>query len=461
MCSRISIQIRLRHTHFKPYLISSVVILLGVFFICGCVTTVEYVGGIQINEADQDDWAKTLKSTGMNTAQVTAYTKQGAWNSDHLWWNDEDTTHILNEIRALKANKMNVTMVLRVALQHSFEENRYKWHGMIYPTSQEQKDEWFYRYGYFVELWAKLCEREGVDVLAIASEMNALTETEQIDSLPPLIDYFSSEQKQLHHELKIVPHAERLRRHNMWEYGRHVDTNIRSYLLSKIESNIAWAEEAFHTAQPNAIERINHDRMYLDSVWRGIINNARMHYSGKITMAANFDSYQDVSFWDAFDFIGINAYFALRKVHPHSTSDASLYAELKNGWRGVFASISSVKTQKRLYDKPIYFTEIGYTQKEGCTLAPWGGEGYTLLSEDGIDSLIIWKEAHDKPSERIMAMDALYDVVNREKIPLIGLNYWKLTSHAYHKGYEPFMLYINKKEEDGLQSSIARFLKKK
>lgn len=444
-------------TYSKPHIFSFAA-LLGILLILGCTTTTKYVGGIQINEANQDEWAKTLKSVGMNTAQVTAYAKQGAWNSDHLWWDDEDTTHILNEIRALKANKVKVTMVLRVALQHSFDENMYKWHGMIYPTSQAQKNEWFYRYAYFVEMWAKLCEREGVDVLAISSEMNALTATEQIDSLPPLIEYFSNRDKQLDRELKIVPHAERLLQHNLWEYGRQVDTNIREYLLSEIESNVAWTTEAFHTDQPNAIELINKDRKYLDSVWRSIIHNARRFYSGNITMAANFDSYHEVSFWDELDFLGINAYFSLRNVHRQPLSEETLYQELTEGWNKVFSDISSFKLRKNLPDKPIYFTEIGYTQKGGCTLAPWGGEGYTLLSENTIDSLIIWKEVPDKPSERIMAMDALYEVVQTNRIPLVGLNYWKLTSHAYHEGYEPFMLYINKEEKDELQSSIARFL---
>lgn len=441
----------------KLTLASSFFALIAFFLLFGCTTT-EYVGGIQINEADQDDWAKTLKASGMNTAQVTAYAKQGAWNTDHLWWDSDDTTHILNEIRALKANKVKVTMVLRVALQHSYEGNMFKWHGMIYPTSKEQKDEWFYRYGYFIEMWAKLCEREGVDVLAIASEMNALTATEQVDSLPPLIEYFSNREKQLYREMKIVPYEEQLRKHDLWEYGRKVDTNIREYLLSEIESNIEWTRETCHTDQENYLELINEDRKYLDSVWRSMIVNARKYYSGKITMAANFDSYHEVSFWDELDFLGINAYFSLRSLHQQPISDELLYEDLSKGWSEVFSTVSEFKAKNGLDDMPIYFTEIGYTRKERCTLAPWGGEGYTLVSENNVDTLIIWKEAPDKPTEHIMAMDALYEVVKKEGIPLVGLNYWKLTSHAYHEGYEPFMLYINKKEQDGLQSSISQFL---
>ena len=272
--------------------------IIVLFFIASSCRTTQYVGGIQINEASQDDWAKTIKASGMNTAQVTAYAKQGAWNSDHLWWDDNDTTHILHEIRALKSHKIKVVMVLRVALQHEYDGNMFKWHGMIYPTSKDHMNEWFFRYNYFVEMWAKLCEREGVDVLAIASEMNALTATQQIDSLPVLIEYFSNQEKQLQHELKIVPFEDQLRQHDLWEYGQQVDANIEPYLLARIESNINWTNEAFRTDQANSIELINQDRRYLDSTWRNIISNARNHYKGKLTMAANFDSYHEVSFWD-------------------------------------------------------------------------------------------------------------------------------------------------------------------
>ena len=93
-----------------------------------------------------------------------------------------------------------------------------------------------------------------------------------------------------------------------------------------------------------------------------------------------------------------------------------------------------------------------------CTIAPWGGEGYTLLSNNEFDTLMIWKNAPEKLDERIMALNALHHVVKQKKIPLIGINYWKLTSHAYHDGYEPFMLYINENETDQLQSALTQFL---
>jgi len=156
-------------------------------------TQTKYVGGIQINEASQEEWAKTLKACGMNSAQVTAYAKQGMWNTDQLWWEHTDTINAIKQIRALKSEGIHVTLVLRVALQHSYETNESKWHGMIYPNTKERKERWFYRYNYFVQVWAKLCEREGVEVFAISSELNAMNATKQILELPELVQYFAHE----------------------------------------------------------------------------------------------------------------------------------------------------------------------------------------------------------------------------------------------------------------------------
>ena len=57
-----------------------------------------------------------------------------------------------------------------------------------------------------------------------------------------------------------------------------------------------------------------------------------------------------------------------------------------------------------------------------------------------------------------MAVDALRQVVKEREYPLLGLSYWKMTTHFYHTGYEPFMLLIDSVEVDGLQGSLVDFL---
>ena len=54
-----------------------------------------------------------------------------------------------------------------------------------------------------------------------------------------------------------------------------------------------------------------------DARWRKIIAAVRQVYHGKLTYGGNWDSFQEVTFWDALDYIGVLAYFPLTKsVNP-------------------------------------------------------------------------------------------------------------------------------------------------
>ncbi len=50
-----------------------------------------------------------------------------------------------------------------------------------------------------------------------------------------------------------------------------------------------------------------------DARWRQIIAAIRQVYHGKLTYGGNWDSFQEVTFWDALDYIGVLAYFPLTK----------------------------------------------------------------------------------------------------------------------------------------------------
>ena len=264
-------------------------------------TYTKYVGGIQINEASQTEWAKTLKDCGMNLAQVTAYAKQGDWDSDHLWWEDSDTTHVINEIRAIRAEGVHVMLVLRVALQHNHQKNKFKWHGMIFPKDDSLRKEWFYRYSYFVEMWSKICEREGVEIFAIGSEMNALTATEEIEELPYLLEYFSNENKQRNYLSRVFKHKSNLTEENLWVRGFENYNSEEEYIQDKIMEQKKWADVICHTDAKYPISLMNEERAQLNQYWKNIIARARKEFTGQITLAANFDNYHEVDFWDSLD----------------------------------------------------------------------------------------------------------------------------------------------------------------
>lgn len=96
--------------------------------------------------------------------------------------------------------------------------------------------------------------------------------------------------------------------------------------------------------------------------WRNLIGEIRKVYQGELTYAANFTEYEKVRFWDALDYIGIQAYFPLTdRINPDLES-------LKNGWNKKVKEIE--KVQKK-FNKPVIFTEIGYCNTVDAAIEPW------------------------------------------------------------------------------------------
>ena len=96
--------------------------------------------------------------------------------------------------------------------------------------------------------------------------------------------------------------------------------------------------------------------------WRKLIQEIRGVYTGKLTYAANWDEYQRVPFWDALDYIGIDAYFPLSAVKTPTV------ANYEQGWKPHKKQI--VRLQKRV-QKPILFTEFGYRSIDFSGKKPW------------------------------------------------------------------------------------------
>lgn len=45
-----------------------------------------FLGGIQVNEADQGDWAMVLDNAGFNSVHMTVYARQGRWDRAELFF---------------------------------------------------------------------------------------------------------------------------------------------------------------------------------------------------------------------------------------------------------------------------------------------------------------------------------------------------------------------------------------
>jgi len=105
--------------------------------------------------------------------------------------------------------------------------------------------------------------------------------------------------------------------------------------------------------------------------WRQMIDEVRKYYTGPLTYAATYDSFQGITWWDTLDYVGIDAYFSLtNKKDP--TMD-----ELKQAWNRIADAIEAWASTIK---KPIVFTEIGYRSGDGNNIEP--GNWIATLNAD-------------------------------------------------------------------------------
>jgi len=103
--------------------------------------------------------------------------------------------------------------------------------------------------------------------------------------------------------------------------------------------------------------------------WKDLIQEVRNIYSGKITYAANwYKEFENITFWDDLDFIGVQAYFPLVKNKNPSVE------QISNGWK---KHLPTLKKVHQKFDKKILFTELGYKSTADSAIEPWAWIDYS------------------------------------------------------------------------------------
>lgn len=99
-----------------------------------------------------------------------------------------------------------------------------------------------------------------------------------------------------------------------------------------------------------------------EAYWRELIQDIRKVYKGPLTYAANWDGFEKVPFWDALDYIGVDAYFPLC---AHKTPTLK---NLKKAWEDPLNRIEQLQEKHK---KKVIFTEFGYLSVDGCAYKAW------------------------------------------------------------------------------------------
>lgn len=93
--------------------------------------------------------------------------------------------------------------------------------------------------------------------------------------------------------------------------------------------------------------------------WKYLVNRIRRIYSGDLTYASNWgEEFEKMSFWNEFDYIGLNCYY------PLSSSVNATDQDLRNGIKVAFNKAAAVS---RKFNKPVVLTEMGFPS----TTYPW------------------------------------------------------------------------------------------
>ncbi len=96
--------------------------------------------------------------------------------------------------------------------------------------------------------------------------------------------------------------------------------------------------------------------------WHQLIKKIQAIYTGKITYAENWDTFENVPFLSNLDYIGIDAYF------PLSDEKTPEIKNLAKAWKPIKSRIQKLSKK---FDKKIIFTEFGYQSKDFTAKEPW------------------------------------------------------------------------------------------
>jgi hypothetical protein len=128
--------------------------------------------------------------------------------------------------------------------------------------------------------------------------------------------------------------------------------------------------------------------------WRALISEVRQHFHGELTYAANYDEFARVPFWDALDYIGIDAYWSLSDASDPAPPPAALAAAWTT--RGYLAQIAAVA---RRTGKRVLFTEIGYRGIHSTAVHPndWRADDETDLTAQANAYSAFYAAVADQP----------------------------------------------------------------
>ncbi|MFT5970629.1 MAG: hypothetical protein ACI8ZO_001143 [Flavobacteriales bacterium] len=141
------------------------------------------------------------------------------------------------------------------------------------------------------------------------------------------------------------------------ENWQQFESDFRDYILHYAQVAADLEVEIYCIATEMKYFAINRP-----GFWYKLIKEIKTIYKGKLSYAANWDSYSNIIFWDVLDYIGIDAYFPLSPEKSPSTGD------LNAAWNPYCQELEIISEK---FNKQIIFAEYGYRSIDYNCKEPW------------------------------------------------------------------------------------------
>jgi hypothetical protein len=125
---------------------------------------------------------------------------------------------------------------------------------------------------------------------------------------------------------------------------------------------ILWLAEATEGADGFIVGTELDRTLGREADWRQLIADLRRRTSMPLSYAANWTDFESVPFWDALDFVAVQAYF------PVADSENPDQAELDAHWGALAARLADYSRRVR---RPIVLSELGYNWNAVAAKTPW------------------------------------------------------------------------------------------
>lgn len=161
-----------------------------------------------------------------------------------------------------------------------------------------------------------------------------------------------------------------------------------------------------------------HATLKKPAAWQRLIADIRKVYSGPLTYAANWgEECEQLTFWPALDFIGVNSYYPLHKEEQASPQQLQAGAE---------RVVNKIKQLHQANQRPVWLTEVGFRSATAPWQHPHAEAGNRAIDEEA----------------QAQCYEALLGAMEGEEEWLQGMFWWKWPCYLSHeesrgRGYMP------------------------